>query len=52
LFFSVILSFASIKSENRIWTHRLELIAEILFEIAIAGIGLIVLIILKKFWLQ
>ena len=49
---SVILSFASIKSENKIWTHRLELIAEILFGIAITGIGIIVLVLLKKFWLQ
>lgn len=49
---SVILSFASIKSENKKWTHRLELIAEILFGIAITGIGIIVLVLLKKFWLQ
>ncbi|MCZ2083924.1 MULTISPECIES: hypothetical protein [unclassified Kaistella] len=49
---SVILSFASIKSENKKWTHRLELIAEILFGTAITGIGIIVLVLLKKFWLQ
>ena len=49
---SVIFSFISIKSESRIWTHRIELLAEILFGIAIAGIGIIVLVLLRKFWLQ
>ena len=49
---SVMLSFISIKSENRIWTHRLELTGEILFGIAIMGIGIIVLVLLRKFWLQ
>ncbi|MBF8455988.1 hypothetical protein IV494_02240 [Kaistella sp. G5-32] len=52
LCFSVILSFASIKTENKIRMRRFELIAEILFEVAIAGIGLIVLVILRKFWFQ
>lgn len=49
---SVILSFISIKSESRIWTQRIEFTAEILFGIAITGIGIIVLVLLKKFWLQ
>ncbi len=49
---SVMLSFISIKSDSRIWTHRLELAAEILFGIAITGIGIIVLVLLRKFWLR
>lgn len=49
---SVMLSFTSIKSENEKWTSRLETSAEILFGIAIIGIAIIVLIILRKFWMQ
>ena len=49
---SVVLSFVSIKSESKLWTKRIELLAEILFGIAITGIGIIVLVLLKKFWLK
>ena len=49
---SVMLSFGSIKSDSKMWTHRLESIAEIFFGVAIAGIGIIVLVLLRKFWLQ
>lgn len=52
LCFSVILSFASIKTENQVRTKRLENGAEILFGIAITGIAVIVLILIKKFWLE
>ena len=52
LCFSVMLSFVSIKIENKLWTQRLEWAAEILFGIAITGIGLIVLFLLNKFWLK
>lgn len=49
---SVMLSFISIKTENRFWTNRFELIAEIFFGAAITGIALIVLVLLRKFWLK
>jgi hypothetical protein len=49
---SVILSFASIKTSSLIWTKRLETLAEILFGASIIGIALIVLVLLKKFWLK
>lgn len=49
---SVMFSFASIKTGSFIWTKRWEAVAETLFGIAIAGIALIVLVLLKKFWLQ
>lgn len=49
---SVMMSFASIKTSNVLWTKRWEKVAEILFGIAITGIGLIVLVLMKKFWLQ
>lgn len=49
---SVMFSFFSIKSETKIWTQRLELVAEILFAIAIIGIAIIILVLLYKFWLK
>lgn len=49
---SVMFSFASIKTENKNWTNRLEFLAEICFGIAITGIAVIVLVLLKKFWLK
>lgn len=49
---SVMLSFISLRSASKIWTTRLELAADILFGIAVTGIGLIVLILLHKFWLK
>ncbi|WP_226064575.1 hypothetical protein [Kaistella polysaccharea] len=49
---SVISSFASIKTRTKIWIKRWEIIAELLFGLSILGIGLIVLVILKRFWLQ
>lgn len=49
---SVVFSFISIKTESSVWTHRLELIAEILFGISLTGIGLIILFLLNKFWLK
>lgn len=49
---SVMLSFISIKTESKSWTHRLELTAEIIFGISVLGIFIIVMILLNKFWLK
>ena len=49
---SVMFSFASIKTTSFIWTKRWERMAEILFGIAILGIAVIVMVLMKKFWLK
>ncbi|MFC6269884.1 hypothetical protein [Frigoriflavimonas asaccharolytica] len=49
---SVMMSFISIRTESIKWTLLLERMANILFGIAIVGIALILLILLKTFWLE
>ncbi len=48
---SVMFSFTSIKTENIKWTTFLERMANVLFGVAVIGIGLILLIFLNRFWL-